>query len=331
MRSRISATGSFVPVKREDNKAVESALGLESGWSESRTGIASRAIADKESAVSDLAIQAGKPTLDRLANSADHLAPLTTLILATSTPDHLLPPTAPRVADELGLSACAAMDVTVACSGFLYATILADSICRSQNESVLIIAANILSRRCKPTDKTTRPIFADAAGAIVLSPTDSKAGILAHSWESDGSKWDKLLIPEGGSRHPVDEDTHSRQGHLMELVDGQAMFKYAVNAMAKLGQATIEKAKLSITDIDWWIPHQANMRIIEACGRILGIEPERTLTTVQELGNSSSATIPVTLDKFAGCGEQQKIGAGDTVLMTAAAAGATSAAVVLQM
>ena len=331
MRTKITATGSFVPASLETNGEVEAALGLESGWIRNRTGIRTRAIADLDLAVSDLAIQAGQNAMDNFLALNSSVAPVSTLILATSTPDHLLPPTAPKVAYELGLENVAAMDITVACSGFLYGMILADSMCRTNDESVLVIAANILSRRCKPDDKNVRPIFADAAGAVVLSPSDSDAGILAGSWESDGKQWDKLLIREGGSRQPFNNDTFSRQGHLMELVDGQAMFKYAVQGMAKMGMSALKKAQMSVDEIDWWIPHQANLRIIESCGRMLKMDRDRTLTTLQDLGNSSAATIPVTLDNYASDSDQKKIGAGDTILMTAAAAGATSAAVVVRM
>lgn len=331
MRTKITVTGSSVPKTRQGNDVIEAALGQKVGWIKSRTGVESRAIAAPEIAVSDIAIGAGRQALDRFAASPTTYPDISTLLLATSTPDHLLPPTAPKVAYELGLGNVPAMDVAVACSGFLYAMIVADSICRTRNESVMVIAANILSRRCKADDENVRPIFADAAGAIVLSPSNSEAGILAGTWESDGSQWDKLLIREGGSRQPFTENTFERQGHLMELVDGPAMFKYAVKAMAHSGAAALKKANLSIDEIDWWIPHQANLRIIEACGRILKIDRERTLTTVEKFGNSSAATIPVTLDYFASESEHKKIGAGDRILMTAAAAGATSAAIVLRI
>ena len=329
-KTAIRATGSYVPECRESNKKLEMELGLPPAWIRERTGVLSRAIASPDDAVSDLAIRAGKRALTRFEEN-DNVPPIKALLLATSTPDHMLPPTAPSVAAKLGLSGIAAMDITVACSGFLYAMILADSMCRTGNGSVMIIAANILSRRCRQDDSATRPIFGDAAGAVVVSPSSESSGIRSTAWESDGSQWDKLLIPDGGSRNPLGSDSFESARHLMQLNDGPAIFKHAVQSMARMGNSVIRKAEITPNEIDWWIPHQASTRIIEACGRMLKIEDTRTLTTVEMFGNSSAATIPVTLDRFMAGGAHPIIGAGDTILMTAAAAGMTSAAVVIKM
>lgn len=323
MNSALISTGSFVPVKRELNATLESLLGLPAGWIHQRTGVKSRAVADPHDAVSDLAVRAAKSALSRL----DSPPTIDVLILATSTPDHLLPPTSARIANELGLEHAAAFDLTVACSGFLYALILADSLVKTGAGHVMIIAANILSRRCADDDQKTRPIFADGAGAIILGQAD-KPGILKTAWESDGSKWDSLTIPHGGSRNPIEKSTFTENLHLMQLADGSSIFRYAVEQMANLGRQVIDDSGLAIRDIDWWIPHQANTRIIEATRRILKIDHKNTLLTLAEFGNSSAATIPVTLDYFFDRGQ---IRPGDRVLMTTAAAGMTSAAAIVEI
>ena len=318
------STGSFIPGFRESNHELENELGLEKGWIRQRTGVNFRAIADAEDAVSDLAVRAGGKALN------DSNAPnVSVLILATSTPDHMLPPTSAEVATRLGLHNVAAFDVTVACSGFLYALILADSLVQSSNVSVLVIAANILSRRCVKNDPKTRPIFADGAGAVIVGPASSPYPPMQFAWESDGTKSSSLLIPDGGSRTPFNFDTLPASRHLMHLNDGNAVFRYAVEKMAELGARVIADAGLTETDIDWWIPHQANTRIIDATRRILKIREDKTLLTLPQFGNSSAATIPVTLDYY--LREDPKLNAGDKVLLTAAAAGMTSAAALVTL
>lgn len=326
MRSILTATGSFVPVNRESSASMEQRLGLEPGWIEQRTGVRFRAIAESDDAVSDLAVRAAKVAIAQF--DADSNPEIGALLLATSTPDHLLPPTAPQVAHQLGL-AVAAMDITVACCGFLYGLILADSIVRTRQTSVLVIGANILTRRCDPEDIATSAIFADGAGAVIMSRQDSESGILATAWSSDGSNSLSLQIPDGGSRSPFSATTYSESRHFMRIVEGSSIFKYAAKSMADMGLDVVSQAGLTVSDVDWWIPHQANRRIIEATRRLLDIAPEKTLVTVDEIGNSSAATIPVTLDRYLRI--DQRIQRGDLVLMTAAAAGMTSSAVMMQI
>ncbi len=326
MQTILTATGCFVPANRESSAAMEQRLGLKPGWIEQRTGVRYRAIADRDDAVSDLAVRAAKIAIAQF--DADANSAIGALLLATSTPDHPLPPTAPLVAHQLGLSV-AAMDLTVACCGFLYGLILADSISRTQQISVLVIGANILSRRCDPDDIGTSSIFADGAGAVIMSPQDSESGILATAWSSDGSGNLSLQIPDGGSRYPISATTYSEGRHFMKIVEGSSIFKYAAQSMADMGHNVIAQAGLAVPDVDWWIAHQANLRIIEASRRLLQIAPEKTLVTVDQIGNSSAATIPVTLDQYLRI--DPRIQPGNLVLLTAAAAGMTSSAVLMKM
>ncbi len=327
MRVKIAATGRYIPRQRIHSSETEQKLGLERGWIKSRTGVNARAIADPNEALTDLAIEAGKIALENF-DGGQH-PPISALFLATSTPDHLLPPSAPRVAYELGLSGIGAMDLTVACCGFLYGLKLADAIVRSDNTSVLLIAANVLSRRIHPNDPATNAIFADGAGAVVFAPTDDDNGILQTAWSSDGSGWDGMIIPDGGSRNPFGINTFADSRHLMQIKSGSDIFRYAVESMTEMGRIVLRQASLSTHQIDWWIPHQANIRIIQSAGRMLNIPAEQTLTTVQQFGNSSAATIPVTLDKAIRL--DRKIKPGDLVLLTAAAAGMTSAAALFRV
>ena len=333
MSTTVIATGSFVPERRESNEALEEELRLTAGWIKRRTGVCFRAIADPADAVTDLATRACDIALQRVSEFGIERDAISTLILATSTPDHLLPPSAPKVAFDLGLRHAGAFDVTVACCGFLHAMILADALVQTQGKPVLVAAANILSRRCRKDDTGTRPMFADAAGAVVLAPHDDTKERLSMfgNWDSDGSGWNALMIPDGGSRSPINEDTFEQARHLMQMDDGMAVFRYAAGAMAKRGLGVLRTAGLTIKDIDWWIPHQANLRIIETAGRGMKVDPAKTLTTLADFGNSSAATIPVTLDHFMHSAGEKRISSGDRILMTAAAAGMTSAGVLLEL
>ena len=328
MGSRIVATGSCVPENLVTSEAIERELGLEHGWIESRTGVRTRSIAAADQAVSDLAIVAGGRATRQFEQL--QLPAIGTLLLATSTPDHLLPPTAPMVAAELGLTKIPAMDLAGACCGFLYGVQLADAMAASTGQSVLLIAANILSRRVRSDDVATRALFADAAGAVVVAPTeDVNQGIIGHVASNDGKNWQQLLIPSGGSRQPLTDTTFAEQNHLMQMNCGNQVFRYAVESMGKLGIRVLSENGLSINEVDWWIPHQANLRIIESTRRILKIDRDRTLTTIDRFGNSSAASIPVTLDWS--IRQKSQVKSGDLVLFTAAGAGLTSGAAVLRM
>ena len=331
----IAATGRFVPHKRESNSDLEQELDLEPGWIARRTGVQHRALADQNDAVSDLACRAGRSAIaefEQKESATTSGGKISIVILATSTPDHLLPPSSPKVAYDLGLKDAAAFDLTVACSGFLYGLIVAESLVRSQSQPALLIAANILSRRCRKTDAKTRPIFGDAAGAVVVAPSPpNKPARFFSEWESDGSDWSSLMIPDGGSRSPVNADTYNLEQHLMELSNGSAVFKYAVESMTRLGHLVMQQAGVTPAEVDWWIPHQANIRIIEAVRKQLKFSSHKTLTTLEQFGNSSAATIPVTLDYFRRQTGSRKIESGQRILMTSAAAGMTSAAVLMEI
>jgi len=323
--TRIVSVGAYVPVRIVSNDELETRLGLTNGWIERRTGIVERRYAAEHEATSDLAVQAG---FQALGAGGTLETPIRLLLLATSTPDHLLPPTAPLVAHKLGLVSCGAIDLANACGGFLAALALGHAYCQSQNCSVLVIAANVLSRRIDPNDPLTAALFSDAAGAVILSPTtDAQNDILSLHLDADGSQYQNLLIPAGGSRTPTSAETVAAGGHFMNMERGGEVYRSAVRGMVRAGESALASAGLTIADIDWWAPHQANARIIADVGGRLGIDLARTISIVRDYGNSSAATIPLALAIATADG---RIRRGQRLLLTAAGAGMVEAAAVIR-
>lgn len=321
MGSQILSAGHYAPKRRVLNAELEERLGLEAGWIERRTGIRERRWAAEGEALSDIAVAAGRMALDRAGFDPRRIG---LLILATSTPDHLLPPSAPLVAHRLGLAA-GAIDMAGACAGYLYALTFADGFVRTHNAPVLVIAANILSRRMNLDDKASSILFADAAGATLIAPSDRKrAGALGAKLASDGSAYDLIRIPAGGSRTPFAAGLDPA-ATLMEISDGRAVFTKAVAMMAETSRAALAGAGLGVTDVDHWIPHQANSRIIGAAQQKLGLGDGKVLSSVALYGNSSAATIPLTLSLAT---ETRDFTAGETLLLSAAGAGLTGGSVV---
>jgi 3-oxoacyl-[acyl-carrier-protein] synthase-3 len=322
MSTQILSAGHYVPERRVLNAELEARLGLEPGWIERRTGIRERRYAAEGEALSDLAVKAGEMALSRAGFDRRRIA---LLILATSTPDHLLPPSAPLVAHRLGLDGAGAIDMAGACGGYLYALTLADAYVKAHGKPVLVIAGNILSRRTNPEERASVILFADAAGATLIAPSERKrAGVLGQHLTSDGSAYDLIKIPAGGSRKPFGEDV-PRMETLMRLAGGRRVFSKATAMMAGSSHQAIEAAGLSASDVDHWIPHQANSRIIGAVQKKLGLADDKVLSSVALFANSSAATIPLTLSLAA---ETRPFEAGDTLLMSAAGAGMTGGSVV---
>ncbi len=321
--SRILSVGHAVPERVVSSTEIETRLGLETGWIERRTGIRERRIAGPGEATSDLAVEAGA---DALAKAGRLPAPVRLLLLATSTPDHPLPPTAPLVAHRLGLPGCGAIDLANACGGFIAALALADSYCRTHGCSVLIIAANILSKRINPDDPMTAALFADAAGAMVLSP-GGDGDVLAVHLDSHGEHYDQILVPAGGSREPLDAAGLEGGRQWMRMARGPELYRLAVRAMVRAAEKVVRQSTLKVCDIDWWVPHQANARLIRDVGEKLAIPRERTISIVEEYGNSSSASIPLALSL---AHERGDLRSGNAILLTAAGAGLVEASALVR-
>lgn len=321
--SRILGFGHHVPGRKVDNPEIEDRLGLEPGWIERRTGIRSRFWATDEDTLSGLAAHAGDMAL---ANASIDRSDIGLLLLATSTPDHLLPPSAPLVAHRLGLGRAGAVDLTGACAGFIYALMFADGFTRLHGKAALVIAANILSRRINPAERASAVLFADAAGAVVIGPCeDPGRGILGASVDSDGSRYGLIQIPAGGSNTPFHGDLDLGQTR-MTITDGREVFSKAVDMMTACSQDALAAARMRPQDINRFVPHQANARIFDAVGRNLGIADHAIVKTIADYGNSSAATIPLSLSL---AHRTEPFREGEKILLAAAGAGLSGGALVV--
>lgn len=319
----ILGVGAAVPKGRVTAAEIEARLGLPAGWVARRTGARELPVAAPDEATSDLAVRAGKRAL--AAADADPTG-VGLVLLATSTPDHPLPPTAPDVATRLGATAAGAVDLAGACAGFLYALALADAHARVRNQSVLVIGANVLTRRVDPDDPVTAALFADGAGAVLVAPGRGGGdGLLAVRLEADGRGKDEILVPAGGTRIPPTPERIAAGEHLMRMERGKAVYREAVRGMVDVGRAALADAGMTASDVDLFVPHQANSRIVADAARQLGVPPEKTVDVMARFGNSSAATIPIALDAALAAGRLRR---GHRVLATAVGAGLVRAATV---
>jgi 3-oxoacyl-[acyl-carrier-protein] synthase III len=320
--AEIIGFGHYAPDQVVTSAYLEVQLGLEAGWIARRTGIVERRYAAPHQALTDLAFEAGERALQMAGLARDQVV-LT--LLATSTPDHLLPPSAPLLAHKLGLSRSGGIDLAGACAGFLYALALADGYVKTHRAPVLVVAANILSRRINPAERGSAILFADAAGAVLLAPTNRKhAGVRGITLASSGADYGLIGIPAGGSRQPFAPglpliDTQ------MFITDGKTVFAKAIAMMVASSEAALVASGMAASEITHLIPHQANARMTAAVAHQLGIPERCALSTIGRFGNSSAATIPFTLSALA---SERGYARGDAVLMTAAGAGLTGGALV---
>lgn len=319
--AKILGLGHYVPERRVPNAEIETRLGLGPGWIERRTGIKFRHYVAPDEALTDIAVAAATQAL---RNAGLPREAISLLLLATSTPDHLLPPSAPLVAHRMGLSRAGGIDMAGACGGFLYALALADGYVRTRQEAVLVVAANVLSRRIDERDRGSQALFADAAGAVIVAPAEDGSGMIGVKLAAEGAHYDLIHIPGGGSRRPFATLADPRET-LMVISDGQAVYSAAVDMMVNAANSALQKAGLTAGDVTYLVPHQANARMMRTVARRLGIPDERMLSTIAEYANSSAATIPLTLAAAAPAGGYRL---GDVVLMTAAGAGMTGGAAV---
>jgi 3-oxoacyl-[acyl-carrier-protein] synthase-3 len=284
--TKIIATGSYLPDKVLSNDDLSKIVDTSDEWIRTRSGIRSRHIAADGEETSDLAVTAATRALAAAGLAATDID---LLVVATTTPDVIFPSTACIVQDKLGARNAVAFDIQAVCSGFVYALSVVDKMVASgQYRHALIIGAEIYSRILNWNDRTTCVLFGDGAGAVVVTASDTP-GILATKLYSDGSRRAILNVPGHVRNGVVYGDPHVH-------MDGPAVFKMAVNVMADVCNETLAMANMTAADIDWLVPHQANVRIIDATGRKLGVAPEKTIVTVQGQGNTSAASIPLALD-----------------------------------
>jgi 3-oxoacyl-[acyl-carrier-protein] synthase-3 len=324
--SKIVGTGSYLPEKRVTNHELAAQLaakGIETSdeWIVSRSGISARHYAEPEQASSDLGVIAARRALEMAGMQPDDID---LIIVASSTPDFYgsFPSTACIVQKKLGITNnCAAVDVQAVCSGFVYAVSAADSFIKSgMHKNVLVIGSEVFSRILNFEDRTTCVLFGDGAGAIVMSASQ-EPGILACKLHADGRHSDVLRVPGTVSNGALD-------GSAFLYMDGQAVFKLAVSVLEKVAYEALEAADMRSDQIDWLIPHQANIRIMNGTAKKLGLPPEKMVVTVDQHGNTSAASIPLALDLAVRDGRVKK---GDVVMMEGVGGGFTWGAVLARM
>jgi len=324
--SKIVGTGSYLPEKRVTNEELAAQLaakGIETSdeWIVSRSGISARHYAEPEQASSDLGVIAARRALDMAGMQPDDID---LIIVASSTPDFYgsFPSTACIVQKKLGMTNnCAAVDVQAVCSGFVYAVSTADSFIKSgMHKNVLVIGAEVFSRILNFEDRTTCVLFGDGAGAVVMSASQ-EPGILACKLHADGRHSDVLRVPGAVSNGAI-------AGSAFLYMDGQAVFKLAVSVLEKVAYEALEAANMTSDQIDWLIPHQANIRIMNGTARKLGMNAEKMVVTVDQHGNTSAASIPLALDVAVRDGRVKK---GDVVMMEGVGGGFTWGAVLARM
>jgi len=319
----IVGTGSCLPERVFTNHELETMVDTSDEWIRTRTGIRERRLADAGTAASDLAIPAAEKALAAAGMAA---AEVDLIIVATVTPDTLFPATACLVQEHLGARAAAAFDLSAGCSGFIYALGVASQfIATGVYQTALIIGVEVLSKIINWQDRNTCVLFGDGAGAAVLRAVPAGRGILGLHLGADGSGGSLLTIPAGGSRLPASPATIQEQLHTIHM-SGSEVFKFAVRVMGEASVKALAKAGLKKEDVDFLIPHQANMRIIEAATKRLGLAPEKVYINLDRYGNMSSASIPVALDEAYQAGLLQR---DHKVVMVAFGAGLTWAAAVV--
>jgi 3-oxoacyl-[acyl-carrier-protein] synthase III len=308
--SRIAGTGSYLPERVMTNAEFAERLDTSDAWIRERTGIERRHIADKSQASSDLALEASRRALQAAGVAADQID---LIVVATSTPDYIFPSTACLLQAKLGVKGSAAFDVQAVCSGFVYGLATADSFIKNKMaKSALVVGAEVFSRILDWNDRGTCVLFGDGAGAVVLT-ADSKPGIHASVLHADGSQVDLLSVPGNVSGGCI-------VGSPFLQMNGQGVFKFAVKVLEEVARETAAAAGMTMADVDWLIPHQANVRILDATARKLGLPPEKLVVTVDHHANTSAASVPLALDEFVRAG---KIRAGHRVMMQGVGGGFT--------
>ena len=324
--SQIAGTGSYLPPKKLTNHDLEKMVDTSDHWIVERTGIRSRSMAEEGQGTSDLALIAARNAINE---SGKALKEIDMLIFATVTPDKIMPSSACYLQAKLGLGNVMAFDLNAACSGFVYSLSVADQFIRSGHyKNILVVGAEILHHKVNYEDRNTCVLFGDGAGAILLTRTDKKdsSRILSSHCHSEGKLADLLHVPSGGSLFPFSQKALDNKKIFIEM-EGREVFKHAVRTMSQCCQEALDASGIDKSQIDWVIPHQANIRIIEAIAKHFNLPMEKIIVHIEDMGNTSAATLPVTLSENIKNG---KIKRGNLVLLTAFGAGLTSGSVLLR-
>ncbi len=318
MHARITGTGSYLPsLALTNNDLVARGVDTSDEWIVERTGIRNRHIAADTQMASDLAVEASLKAIAAAGISAEEID---LIILATSTPDYIFPSTACLLQSKLGISGAAAFDVQAVCSGFTYALTVAEKFIHSgSHRCALVVGTEVFSRILDWNDRGTCVLFGDGAGAVILEASD-EPGILASALHADGAYHGILEVPGNVSSGKV-------VGQPFVKMDGPAVFKFAVKVLAEVAREVLDRAGMDVAAIDWLIPHQANIRIIQSTAKKLGLPMDKVITTVDRHGNTSAASIPLALDTAVRDG---RIKRGDTLMLEGVGGGFTWGAVILK-
>ncbi len=321
MNSKIISIGSYIPSNTVTNKDLEKTVDTTDEWIVSRTGIKQRPIADSSQATSDLAFEAAMTAIERAKIEKNDID---LIIVGTCTPDVATPNVGTLIQKRLGLSNFPAFSIEAACSGFIYALNIADKFIKTgESKCALVVGAETLSRITNWDDRNTCILFADGAGAAILKPTDDK-GIIFSELGANGEYADLLHVPYGTSRKP---EKSSKDDYFLRM-SGNEVFKVAVKTLEEIAIDALKKSNIQSKDVDWFIPHQANVRIIQAVAKRLELPEEKVILSMDIHGNTSAASIPLAFDRAVQDGRIKK---GDTILMQSFGAGFTWGSVLLEL
>lgn len=324
MGIRIAGTGSFAPRKILHNRDLERVVATTDEWIYERTGIKERRILDSKTGTVEMAYRASVRALESANFKANDIE---LIVMGTISADYYMPSGACLLQDRLKIKNSLAFDVAAACSGFIYALVIADALISGGHfRNALVVGADALSKFTDYKDRSTCILFGDGAGAVVVERGGEESGLIAWRLYSDGSQWDKLYIPGGGSLNPPSYHTIKKKMHYIRM-RGRDIFKTAITCMEEVSLKVIKDAGLSVNDISLFIPHQANLRIIENVRKRLGIPSERVFVNLSKYGNTSAGSIPLALDEAVRNGRIRK---KDNILFTSFGAGLTYGAALLR-
>jgi 3-oxoacyl-[acyl-carrier-protein] synthase-3 len=323
-RAVIRGTGSSLPEKILTNEELERMVETSNDWIMSRTGIRERHVARPDEFMSMFATRAAEGALRSAGLQGSDLD---LVICATVTPDSPIPATSCIVQNNLGATGAAAFDMSAGCTGFIYGLAIADSLIASgMYRNIMLIGAELLSKYVNWKDRTTCVLFGDGAGAVVLTPGEESAGVLATTLRADGNLADFIYVPAGGTREPASERTVAEGRHFIRM-KGNETFKMAVRSMEDSARTVLREAGIDTDDVDLFIPHQANRRIIDAVGSRLGLRDDQVYINVDRIGNTSAASIPIALNEAI---QKDLVKEGSTILLAAFGTGLTWGAAVVR-
>ncbi|MEO0334771.1 MAG: beta-ketoacyl-ACP synthase III [Pseudomonadota bacterium] len=325
-RSRIAGSGSYLPEKVLTNKDLEKLVETNDEWIRERTGIGARHIAAEGEYTSDLGLKASEIALDQAGMKASEIE---AILFATVSPDQVMPNTACEMQRKIGAPKCMALDISAACSGFVYGMSVADQFIKTGHyKNVLVVGAEVLHPYVDYSARDTCILFGDAAGAVVLKRAEESedSEIYSSHLAADGEISDLFVLPAGGSRMPFSQKVLDEKAQFVRM-KGREIFKHAVRTMSQACDLALKTNDMKPDDVSWIVPHQANVRIIEAVAKHFGVPMDKVVVEIEDMGNTSAATVPVALDKAIKDGRIQR---GQNIILTAFGAGITSGSLIMR-